>query len=265
MTNLERRMIDALKLLRDSCGAEGVKAEFEAEGTRTEEMMTLKEIALKAGVGFALKVGGCEAIRDMHDARFVGVDCVVGPMVESPFALKKYVDAIELVFSEDERKEIDFLINVETIDTIESIDELYSCEAFGRLDGIVLGRGDLVESMGLPRSEVDCGSCLELTRKALRKAKDRGKTTVMGGSITAASIDFIRAIPEEALDMFETRKVYFRTAEALRRDPVKAIEQALAFELMWLENKRERYGAIALEDDSRIKDLNKRIAKTRIA
>ena len=261
MTKLERKMVDTLARLRDSYGLIGVKAEFEAEGTRSEELMRLKEIALRADVSFGLKIAGCEAIRDMYDARSIGVDQLVGPMVESPFALTKYVDSISAVFSEGEQADIEFLINVETIDTIESIDELYSCEAFARLDGIVLGRGDLVESLGLARKEVDCSRCLELTRKAVRKAKALGKTTVMGGSITASSIGFIEAIPAEDLDRFETRKVCFSTSEALRKGPAKAIELALDFELMWLENKRDRYLAISQEDSSRITDLYSRKSK----
>ena len=38
-----------------------------------------------------MKVGGCEALRDMYEARVIGVDRVVGPMVESPWALHKFV------------------------------------------------------------------------------------------------------------------------------------------------------------------------------
>ena len=43
--------------------------QFEAEGTRMEEALRLKEIVTKAGLELTIKVGGCEAIKDMYDAR----------------------------------------------------------------------------------------------------------------------------------------------------------------------------------------------------
>jgi hypothetical protein len=262
VTILERRLIDTLKLLRDEYGVDGVKAEFEAEGTRTEELMRLKEIALYADVFFTLKIGGCEAIRDIYDAKSVGVDNIVGPMIESPFALKKFIDSVETVFSPEERDEVDCLINVETIGTINGIEELYNCPAFPRIDGIVLGRGDLVESLGLPRSAVDCDECFTHSRAAISSAKEKGKTTVMGGSITAASIDFIRRLPAENLDRYETRKICFKTNEALHKDPEKGIAVALDFELLWLENKRNHYSAISEEDSARIESLTNRMKRT---
>ena len=186
---------------------------------------------------------------------------MVGPMIESPFALKKYIDSVEIVFSDEEKKDIEFLVNIETVDAIGRIDEIYGCEAFKKVDGIVLGRGDLVESLGLPRSAVDCDQCLELAQKAIWKARELGKTTAMGGSISSSSIEFMRALPAETLDRYETRKICFLTKEALRKDPVKGIGIALDFELMWLENKRNHYQAISREDATRIESLTNRKAQ----
>jgi 2,4-dihydroxyhept-2-ene-1,7-dioic acid aldolase len=261
MNLAERQLIDILKTLREEYGCEGVKAEFEAEGTRTEELMRLKEIALCAGVSLTLKIGGCEAIRDMHDARNVGVDHMVGPMVESAFALRKYVESAESVFSRDELDELEILVNVETISTIHHIDELFSEPAFSRLDGIVIGRGDLVESLGLPRSAADSEESFNHVQAVVRRAKEMGKTTVIGGNITAASLDYIRRLPSELLDRFETRKICFSTIEALSHDTACGIATALDFELLWLENKRNHYNAISAEDAARIQNLQQRKVK----
>ena len=51
---------------------------------RLEEAMRLKEVVSGAGLGLTMKVGGCEAVRDMYEARVIGVERIVGPMVESP-------------------------------------------------------------------------------------------------------------------------------------------------------------------------------------
>jgi 4-hydroxy-2-oxoheptanedioate aldolase len=37
-----------------------------------------------AGLGLALKIDGCKAIRDMYEARVLGVSRIVAPMVETP-------------------------------------------------------------------------------------------------------------------------------------------------------------------------------------
>ena len=54
----EKKMVEILKDLRDNHGVTEVKAEFESEGTRLNELMRLKDVALTAGLNIALKIGG---------------------------------------------------------------------------------------------------------------------------------------------------------------------------------------------------------------
>jgi hypothetical protein len=216
---------------------------------------------LAANVELTLKIGGAEAVRDMYDARSIGVDHLVAPMVESAYALKKYLRAIHSVFPEDEQDSIEYLINIETIHTIDRLDSILDAPDFSRLDGIVLGRGDLVESMNLPRTSVDEERCFELVASVLTQAKRRGKTTVMGGSVTARSIPFLRRLPAGCLDRFETRKVCFDHERALQGHPDIGIEEALRFELLWLINKHDYYHAISEEDRVRIAVLKQRLGE----
>ena len=73
MNLLERKMVDVLLDLKENHHVAGIKAEFEAEGTRLEEALRLKEVVTRAGLDLTIKVGGCEAIKDMYDARTIGV------------------------------------------------------------------------------------------------------------------------------------------------------------------------------------------------
>ncbi|MCX7905291.1 MAG: aldolase/citrate lyase family protein [Elusimicrobiales bacterium] len=258
MNSLEKRMVDILKDLKENYYVVGIKAEFEAEGTRMEEALRLKEVVTKAGLDLTIKIGGCEAIKDMYDARAIGVTRIVAPMIESAYALYKYLKATEFVFPEDEIKEVDFLVNIETITGYKNFDEMLKVRNIKKLKGIVFGRVDMCGSLGLDREDINSDKIFEIANSVLSKAKNCGLECVMGGGISKEALPFMRNLPNGVLDRYETRKVIFKCPEGLGDKAEIGILKAVGFELMWLKNKKNFYSKISEEDDHRIEMLEKR-------
>lgn len=258
MNNLEKKMVDVLKNLKDEHYVFGVKAEFEAEGTRLEEALRLKEVITKAGLDLTIKIGGCEALKDMYDARSIGVTRIVAPMIETPYALKKYLQASKLVFPKEERENIDFLINIETIDGYNNFDRMLQLPEISDLDGIVLGRVDMTGSLGMSREDINSDAMFDIAHNLLTKAKKHSLDCVIGGGVSQYSLPFFRKLPAGFLDRYETRKIIFKCPEALEENAGKGILKAVGFELMWLKNKRDFYQLIYEEDKTRIEMLQNR-------
>jgi len=261
MNALERKMVDILKDLRENHFVSGIKAEFEAEGTRLEEALRLKEVCMRAGLGLTIKIGGCEAIRDMYECRVIGVDRIVAPMVETAYALKKFLNAFNMVFSEIERDEVKSIVNVETIKGCEDFENMLKIPEIDILDGIVMGRVDLTGSLNMTREDINSEPVFKITEKLLVKAKTKSLETAIGGGVSAYSLPFFRRLPENTLDRYETRKVIFSCPGALNENADKGILKAVGFELMWLKNKRDFYGMIYTEDAQRIEMLEARYKK----
>ncbi|MEQ8225354.1 MAG: aldolase/citrate lyase family protein [Candidatus Eremiobacterota bacterium] len=258
MNNLELKMVDILKDLKKNFHVVGVKAEFEAEGTRIEEALRLKEVVTIAGLDLTIKIGGCEAIKDMYDARSIGVTRIVAPMIESSYALTKYLAAASMVFPEDEIKEVDFLVNIETVTGYKNFDEMLKIKNVKKMAGIVLGRVDMSGSLGLTREDINSDKIFKIADDLLYRAKKAGLECVIGGGVGKEALPFMRRLKKGILDKYETRKLIFKCPEALNEKAEIGILKAVGFELMWLKNKRNFYSKISEEDNHRIEMLEKR-------
>lgn len=262
MNSIEREMVKVLVDLKQNHHVGGIKAEFEAEGTRMEEAMRLKEVVMAAGLDLTIKIGGCEAIRDMYEARVLGVERIVAPMIETAFALTKFIKGVELVYPEDEKEHMEFAVNVETITGVKNFAEMLSAPGIKRIGEIVIGRVDLTGSLGLSRDDINSDAIFDIAKDICAKAKAKGLKTVIGGGVSAHSLPFFKNLPDGHLDRYETRKVIFTCPGALSDDAEKGILKAVYFELLWLKNKRDFYGAIYAEDANRITMLEDRYKKT---
>lgn len=257
MNDVSYKMLDILKELRDECGCVAIKAEFEAEGSRTDEMIMLCDVINRADMPLTVKIGGCEAVRDLDQCKLLGAKSIMAPMIETPFALSKFEGAVKKVYG-DEAKNVNWVINAETKTCHENYDAVLA-QGEGFLNMVGIGRVDYSASCGLSRAEINNDFMLEQVTDMAKRAKAAGIMVAFGGGISFDAIPFIQAMKPYA-DRFETRKVHFQItddAKVLRH----GIFLAMKFETLYLENKCAYYDSMANEDRTRLKMMHERIIK----
>jgi hypothetical protein len=207
----------------------GFKSEFEAEGASFEEISLFFSLT-PAGKRRFVKIGGCEAVSDFNQAISLGASDIVAPMIESRFALRKFS---EMCVALSEKGEKRFWINLETVDGIANAQQIMSDAVRDGITGVIVGRGDLAQSLGLARDAVDSREVSEHVFSVLSSAKAMGLRTGVGGGVSLASQENLRGWASDGLlDHFETRKVLIHNSV---EDMGKAIQVALRFEIEWLE------------------------------
>ena len=233
MNKFEKDMIEILKKGKEKFHITATKAEFEAEGTRIDELLRLIDIANQANVEIALKVGGCEAIRDLLEAKQFGVKYIIAPMVETPYALKKYINAKNKVFHEKENNYVEFLFNLETYHSYKSLKELVSiAKSDNGCQGIVFGRVDFSGSINLSRDEIEQEKITSIGEEIAQECKNADLDFIVGGAISSAAIPALKRFNKIKLNRFETRKIIFNSSALTNKDLELGLKEAVKFELL---------------------------------
>jgi 4-hydroxy-2-oxoheptanedioate aldolase len=253
MNSLEKKMLAILESLKANNGAEYVRAEFEAEGLRVEELLRLKDVSLRSGLGLSLKIGGCEGMRDLLESKMLGADTIVAPMIESAFALHKYEQAAFKVYNDDERKYTQFWFNLETKSAVSSAEEILSSPSVAKMGAAVIERVDLCFSLDKGQDNVDDADITEAVIRLATLAKSNSVKVVLGGGISLRSWSLIDSLVESGLlDYYETRKIGFTTKGLSRDRYTRGLFLAIAFEIFFLKNKIQNAQNSAEHDMKRL-------------
>jgi len=214
-----------LKLLKQSHGCVGLKAEFEAEGSSYRDLVLLRMLTLRAQMPLHVKIGGCEAIRDIHDCLELAVDGIIAPMIETPFAANKFMSAIEQVGIPAQVK---LAINVETRVSISNLSSILDVVE-NKVTNVTVGRSDLSRSMDLGEKAQDRIEVMEQVWKCTEMCSERRIEVVVGGGVTARGVELIKQDARSKLiKRVETRKIMFDLDQL--RDPKFSMSAALDFE-----------------------------------
>ena len=253
---LEKKLEDSLARLKENFGLYAVKGEFEAEGASFRDLVRLRRLTARHNISLYLKIGGVEALRDIKDALDLGVDGLVAPMVESPFGVIKFLQAVESVFSD---RKIFKSINIETCNAVKCIDQILS-EAKGKVDNVTIGRTDLSNSYLNAEIQPDSKFIFDLIEELSCKVNSAGIALTIGGSITKDSVSKFKQAHRtwgKKISSIETRKIVLPVDQIL--ETKNALIEALMFEELYLSSKLDTEAWLSQADRDRLAKLKNRV------
>lgn len=237
MQSLKTSIIEHLSELKDEHCLNGLKIEFETEFLNAENVCFIKELKNTLGLPLVVKIGGCGCVNDICSAKELGADGIIAPMIESGYALRKFVSTVEDIYN-CQISGVDLLINIETEKGVQNLGEILSDKKAEFLKGIIFGRNDFARSTGLKQSDVESEDVFNAVFDVCEKLINNPKELIIGGNVSLESIENLKKIPRSLLKKFETRKIVFDAALLDdEKSAERAILKAIDFELLWLEYK----------------------------
>ena len=234
-------------------GCSGIKISYEDEGALLNEVISMRYLTASTGISLSIKIGGCEAKRDIVDCLNISCDSIVAPMIESAFALNKFSSSLKQYNYNGERG-----FNLETIQAYNNLEEI--SKEFPCIDFVTVGRVDFVSSLKKDRNYVNDESMYEMVVNIFNKAKEYDIKCYLGGAISIASKNFIKKLINiNLLDKFETRYIIFDVKQINVEEFENMLYWANIFEVEWLKFISERYGKLFNKDIGRIKMIEERI------
>ena len=242
-------------------GVSGVKQSTEDEGSSFDDILFMRKITKRIGVNLNVKVGGCEAKNDIFFCKRAKVNGIVAPMVESKYALKKFIQCA------GRNKKSLLFMNFETNLAVRNLKSIVSSEYFKFIDGVIVGRSDLAGSIDKKKNYVNSKQIFKIAEncyKQIIKVVDRKIILKMGGSITPESKIFIsRLYNKNLLDFIETRNIEIKLSDKSINNLDKIILKAFEFEIELLKIRvktiQKHDPLLAKEYKKRIVEINKRI------
>jgi len=219
-----------------------LKGEFEAEGLTRQDVAAEALFAARNGLDYLVKISGCEAKSDIFYLADLGITSIVAPMIESGFAMQKYMEMLPA----DTFHEVG--VTIETITAIANIEEIVRNGK--QLTEITVGRTDLTASWG--GDSVESARTIAMVKTAAKAARAAGLKVTMGGSVSRHTRELLQGDAElrGLLDYIETRKAVMPLEQFLDES---TLGHALALEEVLLRRR-------ARESERTLPTVNARLA-----
>jgi hypothetical protein len=231
-------------------GVIALKAGTEAEKQTPAEIAWMREVTPEIGP-IRIKIGGCEACGDLKALLRMGFKDFIAPMIETPFAMQKFIDAVRWA-TKGHPEELRLCLNLESITAFENLDRILAAPGKELIHKINVGKTDLGASM---EKEADDPEVLGMAAVIVSKAKKAGMRTGVGGSINIRTISQVLHIVQP--DEVETRNIVFDAKRMTR--PEQSIRTALEFEGMLLIAEAEFHRSQIEELEGRKAGLERRL------
>lgn len=219
-----------------------LKGEFEAEGLTRVDVAAEALFAARRGKDYLVKISGAEAKSDVFYLADIGITSLVCPMVETAFAMEKYMEMLPPNTFEHIGVTIETITAVANIDAILAVGKSLSEVTIGRTDLTASYKGDSVES----------ARTVEMVKTVAGAAKSKGMKVTMGGSISKQTRELLISDSElrNLLDFVETRKAVMPLERFLDES---ALAHALKLEEVLLRRR-------AIESERTLPAVNARLA-----
>ncbi len=240
-----------LSRLKEEHGASALKLSTEDAGMGFDQIEFWVQ-RCKNLLPIIVKIGGPNARNDIRELMGRGVDGLIAPMVESPYGLENFIEALSEQLTPSQYKSVKKHINIETIVSTEQLNAILAMPESGELDEITIGCSDLSSSMKRKVTDLEV---TELVSVCAEKIRTHGICVSIGGGITPSNIgDRLELLKPSH---FNTRVVTFANQPGVSFGP--AVRLALEFELEMLALDRAEGFVSAEEEDSRAAELKKRL------
>ena len=232
-----------------------IKISLEDEGLTFDQATEIACLTHQQQIPLNIKIGGAEAISDMRFAKNIGCKGCVAPMIESSYALHKFISSVY-------KNSFNFknlFVNIESKQAYNNIEDILNSSDANHLYGIVLGRTDFIQSFGYTKDKVDSNECFTMATEIFSLAKKKGLKKVMGGNLNINSFDFIKELyDKDLLDYIETRNVKVKLSDEFLNNFKENLSNMLEFETEWLTRKYDNLIQLSKDDKKRLDNLKLR-------
>jgi len=210
--------------LKEFYGLTALKTGTEVEDMSFDDVRILKAMCRDI-VPLFVKIGGPEARNDIRELTDIGVDGLIAPMIESPYALKNYIHTMRELLSPVAYERVEKGINLETITGFQNMNAILSSPDARDLAQITAARSDLSGSMEL---SPDDDRVMEICSVIVARSREYDLRTSVGGSITPRIAEKIKTLIRP--DTLNTRHMVI-DCDVLDREPENVIRRHLRFEV----------------------------------